>query len=248
MLIDIFRFIRFIIGWIDIALLWLVCYPLSWLPEKYTRRFYPRLFQYWCNVFIRGLKVNLKKHQKNKRPLPKQFIVISNHPSCFEDAGMPALFKARFVAKKEVEHWWFVGRIAKAGRTLFFRREDKADRKEASDKIIKALEAGDNIGIYPEGGCKGRRIHLPFHYGIFDISIRSQVPIIPVFLHYESQEDFEWYSQHLLLKIWQIITSQNKTVNYFVHDAVYPAQFNSKQEYCEYMQDLYLGWQKQYLD
>lgn len=248
MILKLLHVLRLIIGWIDIVLLWFICYPISWLPTKLTERFYPALFKFWCNTFIRGLNVQLKLHQKNKRPLPKQYIVISNHPSCFEDAGMPALFDARFLAKREVEHWWFVGRIAKAGRTLFFHRENKAARKEAAENITKALEQGDNIGLYPEGGCKGRRIHLPFHYGIFEISLKTQVPIIPVFLHYESQEDFEWNKQHLLTKIWQIFTSQNRTANYYVYDAVYPSQFNTKEEYCEFMQDLYLELQKRYLD
>ena len=248
MILKLFSLLRTIIGWIDIVLLWLVCYPLSWLPLKLTRGFYPALFTFWCNTFIRGLNVQLKLHQKNKRPIPEQYIVISNHPSAFEDAGMPALFKARFLAKREVEHWWFVGRIAKAGGTIFFHREDKAARKAAAEDITKALAQGDNIGLYPEGGCKGRRIHLPFHYGIFEISLKTQVPIVPVFLHYESQEDFEWNKQHLLKKIWQILTSQNKTANYYVYDAVYPSQFNNKEEYCEFMQDLYLELQKRYLD
>lgn len=247
MILALLRFIRMMIAWMDLAILWLIIYPLSFLPRKLTTKFYPPLFHFFCKVFVDATGVKLKLHQKNKRPLPKQYIVISNHPSCFEDAGMPALFNARFLAKREVAKWWLVGRIAQAGEMLFFHRESKEGRKGASEDIIEALEAGDNVGLYPEGGCKGRRLNLPFKYGIFDISMQTGVPIIPVFLHYETQEDFEWLNQHLMVKIWAILTSQNKTANYYVFDAILPNQFESKEEFTQAVQDMYLEWQNKYL-
>lgn len=248
MILFLFRILRTLIGLIDLVLLWLVLYTCSFLPKRVIKPFYRKLFHYWCKIFVDGFGVELKLHQKNRRDLPKQYIVISNHPSCFEDVGMPALFPSRFLAKQEVRHWWLVGRIAVAADTLFFNRECKDDRKAASDLMITALNQGDNIGLYPEGGCKGRRIHTPFRYGIFEISLKTNVPIMPVFLHYESQEDFEWQNQHLLHKMWTIFTSSNRTANYYVFDAIYPSQFQNKEDYCNYVQDLYLNWQKQYLD
>lgn len=248
MIIRFFRLIRFIVGWIDVALLWLIVYPLSFLPKKVTTHFYPPLFRFFCRAFIDALGVNLKLHQKNKRALPDHYIVISNHPSCFEDVGMTALFNARFLAKQEVQNWWLVGRLAKAGEMLFFHRESKEGRHGASADLVEALENGENVGLYPEGGCKGRRIHTPFRYGIFDISLKTGVPIIPVFLHYETQQDFEWQNQLLIVKLWQIMTSQNRTANYYVYDAIHPSQFQSKEDYCQAVQDMYLNWQKQFLE
>ena len=248
MILSLARFFRLLIGILDLVLLTLILYPLSFLPKKWTKSFYPRLFHYWCKVFVSAFGIELRLHQKNKRPLPHHYIVISNHPSAFEDIGMPSLFNARFLAKREVEHWWIGGRIAKAGGTLFFHRESKEGRNEGTQKMIEVLEKGHNIGLYPEGGCKGRRINTPFRYGIFDISLKTNTPIIPVFLHYEIQEDFEWLTQHLLHKIWTILTSQNKRAHYYVYDAIYPSQFNNKEEYCQYVQDLYLDLQKRYLD
>jgi 1-acyl-sn-glycerol-3-phosphate acyltransferase len=248
MILWLFRLIKLLIAWIDVALLWIILYPLSFLPRKITTLFYPPLFHFFCKVFGHAMGVELKLHQKNKRALPEHYIVISNHPSCFEDVGMTSLFNARFLAKQEVQHWWLVGRLAKAGEMLFFHRESKEGRHGATEDLLDALNNGENIGLYPEGGCKGRRIHTPFRYGVFDISLQTGVPIIPVFLHYEAQENFEWNKQHLLKKLWQILTSQNKTANYYVFDAIHPTQFQNKEEYCEALQDMYLDWQKKYLE
>lgn len=249
MILSLLALIRWIIGIIDLLIITLILYPLCWLPSHFTRFCFPRLYQYWCQSFVRALGVNLKLHQKNIHPLPKQYILIGNHPSVFEDIGMPALFPhVHFLAKRAVKDWWIVGKISQAAGTFYVQREDKEDRNRSFNELANALKQGECLGLYPEGGCKGRRIHLPFRYGVFDLSIQTQVPIVPVFLHYEAQEDFEWQDQHILVKIGMIMRSQNRTVNYYVYDAVDPSQFASKDIFCEAMQNRYLTWQQRYLD
>jgi len=233
----------------DMLLATLCLYLLSFLPRRLTISWYPKLFQGWCWIFIRALGIDLKLHQKNLHALPKHFMVIGNHPSALEDIGMPALFKARFLAKEEIKKWWILGRISTAANMLYVKRESKESRATAREALIQALQQGDNIGLYPEGGCKGRRVFLPFHYGCFEIAFQANIPIIPVFLHYEAQENFEWGpKESLLQKIWAMLKSPNKTVNYYVFDAIHPEQFANHQNLCEYVQNLYLKWQTKYLE
>ncbi len=248
MILSLLSFIRLIIGLVDLILITAVAYTLSFLPKQYRQHWYRPLFRFWCWVFIRALRVDLFLHQKNQRDLPKQYILISNHPSAFEDLGMSALFNTYYLAKMEMKDWWILGRISQAAGTIYVQRESKESRQIASETLQQALTDGLNVGIYPEGGCKGRRIFLPFRYGAFDLSMQTGVPIIPVFLHYEAQQEFEWQFQHLLYKLWMILRSQNRRANYYVYDALDPKQFASKEEYCEYVQNLYLEWQKRYLD
>lgn len=248
MIISLFNLLYRLIAIVDLVILTFFMYIFSFIPNKIIGPLYHRIFPYWCHVFIRALGISLYKHEKHHKPLPKQFIVISNHPSALEDIGMPYLFAARFLAKIEVKDWWIVGRISTASGSLYVHRENKASRKDASKEILDALKNGDSIGLYPEGGCKGRRIHLPFRWGAFDIAIQSGVPILPVFLHHEAQEQYEWQGQHLLMKIWEMMTSQNRRVNYYVYDTIDPKQFADKKELCDHVQNLYLDWQKRYLD
>ena len=112
-----------------------------------------------------------------------------------------------------------------------------------------ALQQGKNIALYPEGGCKGRRIYESFRYGAFDISLRTGIPILPVFLHHESQDDFEWRApQTLLHKLWHMSVTRNNRVNYYIYDAFEPRQFSDKAAYAEYAHNKYLEWQARYLD
>src|ERR1700741_4948042 len=101
------------------ALLWL----LAWLPWP-GRHPVARLFGAWSRSFVRALGVDLRLHQKNRARLPARYILIANHPSAFEDVGIPALFDVVSLAKVQVAEWFVVGRISKAAGTLYVDRDD----------------------------------------------------------------------------------------------------------------------------
>jgi lyso-ornithine lipid O-acyltransferase len=236
-------------GWLELALLTSMLYVCSFLPRAWLRPWYFSAFRMWCRWFVRALGVDLRLHQKNTRPLPEHYLLIANHPSALEDVGIPTLFPVYSLAKAEVRDWWWAGRINVAAGTLFVRREDAASRRAAAEQIEAELRQGHNIAMYPEGGCKGRRLFTSFRHGAFRASMNTGVLIVPVFLHYESQDDFEWRSpQTLLDKFRHFLTTQNNRANYYVYDAIDPAQFKSVDEYNEYVYGLYLKWQARYLD
>jgi 1-acyl-sn-glycerol-3-phosphate acyltransferase len=243
-----FRLLKLIVYWIDHGVFTLIMYLLTFLPRALLARFYPRLFRLWSMSFVHALDVDLRLLQNHRKPLPEHFLMIGNHPSAFEDIGIPALFDVASVAKHEVKDWWIVGRISAAAGTLFVVRDSKDSRTAVFQQVIDELGRGKNIALYPEGGCKGRAI-APFRYGVFDISLQTGIPIVPVFLHYEAQDVFEWRApQTLLNKIWHFLTSPNNRANYYVFDAIDPRGFDSKEDYCDHVHKLYLQWQTKYLE
>ena len=245
----IIRVLKIAFFWIDFIFLTLLLLVLAYIPFKYKDGIYPKLFRVWCKAFVRALDVDLKLHQKNLYPLPDQYILIANHPSAFEDIGVPALFNVHSLAKHEVRHWPVFGPISEAAGTLYVNRESKESRADAARQIAEDLAKGKNIALYPEGGCKGKRIFETFRYGAFDISLSSGVPILPVFLHYEAQDDFAWVDPHTLVdKMWHFLKTKNNRANYYVYDALNPADFTDKEEYMKHAHNLYLSWQKKYLE
>ena len=243
------RIIKMLALWLDLILLTLLLYVFSWLPRSWLGRPYFRMFRVWCRAFVRALGVELKLHQKNLNPIPKHYILIANHPSAFEDLGIPSLFEVYSLAKIEVRDWWIAGRISAAAGTLYVDRESRESRRQAADTLVREVEQGKNIALYPEGGCKGKRIFESFRYGAFDVSMQTGVPILPVFLHYEAQDDFEWRYPHTLIdKIFHFLNTDNNTANYYVFDAIDPSRFNSKEEFTDYTWNLYRRWQEKYLE
>lgn len=246
------RWMRKLIGWADFILFTALLYVLSWVP---WRRTYPgihpvaRLFHAWCRSFVRALDIDLRLHQKNRRRLPTRFILIANHPSAFEDIGIPALFDVVSLAKVQVQDWFIVGRITKAAGTLYVDRDDPASRQQAIRTMVEAVKAGHNIALYPEGGCKGRCLFSEFKSGAFEVSLRTGIPILPVFLHYEAQDDFEWQPPYTLPdKIRHMIRTVNNRANFYVYDPLDPADYEDKYAMKAAAYALYARWNAQYLE
>ena len=198
---------------------------------------------------MRALGVDLRLHQKNRKRLPKRFILIANHPAAFEDIGIPALFPVVSLAKAQVADWFIVGRISKAAGTLYFDRDDPASRDQAIEIMVNTVNSGQNICLYPEGGCKGRRLHHEFRSGAFEVSIRTGVPILPLFLHYEAQDDFEWQPPYSLPdKIRHMLFTVNNRANYYVFDPLDPKDFGDKYAMKAAAYEKYVDWNEKYLE
>jgi 1-acyl-sn-glycerol-3-phosphate acyltransferase len=223
-------------------------YALSWLPWR-GKHPVARLFNAWCRCFVRALGVDLRLHQKNLKRLPARYILVANHPAAFEDIGIPALFDVISLAKLQVQDWIIVGRISKAAGTLYVDRDDPASRDQVVETMVNAVNAGTNIALYPEGGCTGRRLFHQFKSGAFEVSIRTGVPILPVFLHYEAQDDFEWQPPYSLPdKIRHMMTTVNNRANFYVFDPVDPAGFADKYAMKDAVYAMYRKWNAEYLE
>lgn len=224
-------------------------YFLSFVPKTNDSPFYFFLFRFWCRSFSRAIGLKFIIHQKNVKPIPKRYILICNHPSAVEDIAIPALYPVHSLAKIQVKDWLIVGRINYAAGTLYVDRDDPESRRGAVDNMLAASDQGKNIALYPEGGCFGRRITKEFKRGAFELSMRSGIPIVPILIYYQAQEDFEWLAPFTLVdKVWHFWSSCNKNVEIFQYDAVDPKQFKDKYEFAQYMQDFYRIKQTKYLE
>ena len=115
---DISRILWLLYGWCELIVATLCLYTLSYFPKLISRMLYFYLFRIWCKIFVNALGIDLRLHQKNTQPIPKRFILIANHPSAFEDIGIPALFNTYSLAKAEVANWWWAGRIVEDRKSV----------------------------------------------------------------------------------------------------------------------------------
>lgn len=248
MLKSIIKLIVLPVIWLFLIVLSVLLYLLSHLPRVFSGRYYHFLTRFWCGIFVRALDVDLRLINKNKQPIPEQYILIANHPSALEDFAVPALFDIYPLAKAGVRDWIILGRISDYAGTTYVKRGSADSRSAAKKALADAVQSGKNIVIFPEGGCKGARIYERFHTGAFDISLQTGIPVLPVFLQYIDQETFEWKDESLVKKLWQIFKTNNNQVNYYVHDAIQPDEFKDKESYTKQVHSKYLEWQKEYLD
>lgn len=128
------------------------------------------------------LKTEGLEHIPAKGPV----LIVCNHPS-FIDAFIIASMcrrPIRFVADyamyaKPVLHYIF----AKSGAIpMAAAREDRNVLVAAYDRIAAALEAGEVVGIFPEGRVTDTGDIEPFKGGVSKILARTPVPVVPMAL------------------------------------------------------------------
>ena len=113
-------------------------------------------------------------------------VVACNHVSYVDALIIAAACRRpiRFVMHHEIFRIPVLKFIFRTGRAIPIAsaREDLVLLEQAYDEIARALEAGDVVGIFPEGRITDTGEMYPFRSGIKRIVERTPVPVIPMAL------------------------------------------------------------------
>lgn len=224
----------------------LLIYLFTFFPKSLTSRFFRPMARHWCLMFTKILRVDLKLEFAGDFKMPDQYVLVANHPSIFEDFGVPACFDIHPLAKAGVRDWFFLGRISEFGGTIFVHRRDRDSRKNALNAMKQAVSDGHNLVIFPEGGCLGKDIQSSFKTGAFETAIETGVPLLPVYLHYLDADAFEWADQSIPRKLLEIMFARDNRVRYVVHPPITSDACSDKFEFAEEVRLKYLKWQSEY--
>ena len=113
-------------------------------------------------------------------------VIVCNHVSFVDALVIMAACKRpiRFVMDHQIFRWPvlnFVFRTSKA-IPIASAKEDPAMMEKAFEEVGKALDAGDLVGIFPEGKITADGKINPFRPGISRILARNPVPVVPMAL------------------------------------------------------------------
>lgn len=97
-------------------------------------------------------------------PLPTApCMLVSNHLGYFDPIVYARILGCVFVSMAEVNTWPLIGTLARAVNTLFIDRKRRRDTARVNRDILRVLETGDGILLFPESTTTyGDRV-LPFH-------------------------------------------------------------------------------------
>ena len=128
----------------------------------------------------------LRVQELDQVPEEGPAVIVCNHVSFVDALVIMAACRRpiRFVMDHNIFRWPvlnFVFRTSKA-IPIASAREDQAMMDKAFDEVGKALDAGDLVGIFPEGKITADGNINPFRPGITRILQRNPVPVIPMAL------------------------------------------------------------------
>ncbi|HRQ47017.1 MAG TPA: MFS transporter [Rhodocyclaceae bacterium] len=113
-------------------------------------------------------------------------IVVANHVSFVDALVIMAASRRpiRFVMDHKIFRWPVLSFVFRTSRAIPIAsaKEDPEMMERAFDDVAKALEAGELVGIFPEGRITHDGEINPFRPGIVRIVERTPVPVVPMAL------------------------------------------------------------------
>jgi len=178
-------FVGCFLGLLVLALLFLlaVIAPLNPKSVRETdSRFYRTLTNWYIDLIVTVLPLHIEVEGLEKRPTGGRFLLVSNHLHEIDPAILMHYFpKAQlaFIAKKEVEDMFLVGKLMPQLLSQFLDRENDRQALKTIVRCIQILKDDRaSIGVFPEGGINNQRKLKHFRPGVFKIAQKAKVPIV----------------------------------------------------------------------
>jgi len=140
-----------------------------------------RYVEVWARgmLAIIGIEVRVKGH-----PASGPVLMAANHISWLDILVMHAACHCRFVAKSEIRGWPLVGVLTTGGGSLYIERGSNRDAMRLVHQMTAALQQGQVLAVFPEGGTGDGVTLRPFHANLLQAAISAEAPIQPIALQF----------------------------------------------------------------
>jgi 1-acyl-sn-glycerol-3-phosphate acyltransferase len=143
--------------------------------------FQHRAIRAWQGGLMRVFGFRLRREGT---PLADATMFVANHVGWVDISVLHSQRMMGFVAKDEIAGWPLVGWLAARGQTIFHRRGSTESLGGVLGEMVRRLQRGHSVGVFPEGGTRGGGEVGPFHARIFTAAVEAAVPVQPVALVY----------------------------------------------------------------
>lgn len=188
--------------------LFLAALLVGLLRVEHDRPFYQRLVQWWLRrvYLILGVQARV-----SGEIAPAGTMLVANHISWLDIAVLGGTVTPRFLSKQEVRHWPVIGWLAEQAGTLFIERGRKGAAQGAADTLVRSLNDGRSVLVFPEGTTTDGKDVRRFFNRLFSAAIDTESPVQPIALRYlradGSYHELVPYidDQSLIESLWSIL-------------------------------------------
>lgn len=173
------------------------------------RPFYQRLVQWWLRrvYLILGVQARI-----SGEIAPAGTMLVANHISWLDIAVLGGTVTPRFLSKQEVRGWPVIGWLAEKAGTLFIERGRKGAAQGAADTLVRSLNDGRSVLVFPEGTTTDGKDVRRFFNRLFSAAIDTESPVQPIALRYLRTDGSSYHElvpyiddQLLIENLWSIL-------------------------------------------
>jgi len=187
--------------------------------------------QIWARLLLGLIGIKVITHGFNPNYRNSRYLLVSNHQSYLDIAIIASVYPAMFVAKREVEKWPVIGRLAMLGGTIFVNREDTHDSVACAYRVSRSLRGGSSVQVFPESTTSDGTQVLPFKALFFASAIRAEAPVLPLSinfrivngraLNHQTRETLCWYGDmDFMTHFWNLLKIDSAEVSLMFHQPV----------------------------
>jgi lyso-ornithine lipid O-acyltransferase len=136
-----------------------------------------------CNRVLRSMGIRYEVEGE----IPTRGLVVANHLSYLDIVILSAAMPCFFVAKSEIDGWFYFGKAARAGGTLFVDRSRRASAEQVATLIGERLKRRVPVLFFPEGTSTDGTM-LKFHSSLFEPAVREGAPVTAVAIKYVMED------------------------------------------------------------
>lgn len=171
-------------AWLLLRGLWHVLgawFTIRWRFARWSEAQRQAYVQQWAQGLLHMWRIGL---QVRGAPAPGPVLRVANHISWLDIPVLHAAGYCRFVSKADVARWPLIGAMATGAGTLYIARTARRDVGRMVQGMAAALQAGDVLTVFPEGGTSNGLQLLPFHANLLQAAIAAPAPVQPVALQF----------------------------------------------------------------
>lgn len=143
------------------------------------------VFRKWSQAFARI--ANMKIEVIGRPPAPP-FFLVSNHLSYTDIPAFRAVIETVFVAKSDIEDWPLAGRMVRDMGAIFINRRNRRDIPRAGREVVRKIEEGEGVIVFPEGtSTKGEEV-LPFNSSFLEFAAKNNLPVSYASISYRTPD------------------------------------------------------------
>ena len=176
---SIIKFTLFFCATIGLYSIWYI--GAFFVPNKQFWR--QTVFHKWAQAFVLIAKMEIEVIGTPPKP---PFFLVSNHLSYTDIPAYRAVIETVFVAKSDIESWFLAGRIVRDMGAIFINRRNRRDIPRAGQEVVKKINEGEGVIIFPEGtSTKGEEV-LPFNSSFLEFAAKNNLPVSYASISYKT--------------------------------------------------------------
>lgn len=153
----------------------------------------------------------------NKPQDGEKFLLVSNHMGFVDILLMCSIFPMLFVTSNEMRETPFLGLLTEMAGCMYVERRSRTKILEEMKSMVKALQNGFRIALYPEATSTNGEQVLPFKRTLMMAASHAGVPIQPAVINFRkvNGEEFSlkwrdhlcWYGEiTFATSLWKALT------------------------------------------